>query len=171
MIPMHRLWLHGLYGPRCLLSPERPLNWITHSLTPVCRSDRLFACPSVYPSVNGIMSARSVSSTILARSILIFFSKIVNLNFWRFFFYFRLLDRVCTDVPQSLSSTVPLSTSPYVSQSQCSLTLYSPVPILSSPFFPHEVRPTFPSLCVSWSLYFPVPMFSSPFTPQPRYSQ
>ena len=35
MIPMYRLWLHGLYGlygPRCPLSPERPLNLITHSL-------------------------------------------------------------------------------------------------------------------------------------------
>ena len=33
MIPMYRLWLHhlyGLYGPRCLLSPEMPLNLITH---------------------------------------------------------------------------------------------------------------------------------------------
>ena len=39
MIPMYRLWLHGLYelyGPRCPLSPERPLNLITHSLT--CKS-------------------------------------------------------------------------------------------------------------------------------------
>ena len=37
MIPMYRLWLHclyGLYGPHCPLSPERPLNLITHSLTP-----------------------------------------------------------------------------------------------------------------------------------------
>ena len=36
MIPMYRLWLHdiyGLYGPRCPLSPERPLNLIIHSLT------------------------------------------------------------------------------------------------------------------------------------------
>ena len=36
MIPMYRLWLHSLYGlyePRCLLSPERLLNLITHSLT------------------------------------------------------------------------------------------------------------------------------------------
>ena len=36
MIPMFRLWLHslyGLYGPRCLLSPERPLNLVTHSIT------------------------------------------------------------------------------------------------------------------------------------------
>ena len=35
MIPMYRLWLHGLYGlygPRCPLSPDRPLNLITHSL-------------------------------------------------------------------------------------------------------------------------------------------
>ena len=32
MIPTYRLWLHSLYGPRCLLSPERPLNLITHSL-------------------------------------------------------------------------------------------------------------------------------------------
>ena len=35
MVPMYRLWLHGLcglYGPRCPLSPERPLNLITHSL-------------------------------------------------------------------------------------------------------------------------------------------
>ena len=36
MIPMYRLWLHGLYelyGPRCPLSPERPLtHWgrVTH---------------------------------------------------------------------------------------------------------------------------------------------
>ena len=39
MIPMYRLWLHvfyGLYGPHCLLSPERPLNLITHSLTRIC---------------------------------------------------------------------------------------------------------------------------------------
>ena len=37
MIPMYRLWLHslfGLYGPCCPLSPERPLNLITHSLPP-----------------------------------------------------------------------------------------------------------------------------------------
>ena len=36
MIPMYRLWLHGLYGlygPRNPLSPERPLNLITQSLT------------------------------------------------------------------------------------------------------------------------------------------
>ena len=35
MIPMYRLCLHGLYGlygPRCPLSPERPLNWFTKSL-------------------------------------------------------------------------------------------------------------------------------------------
>ena len=34
-ISMYRLWLHGLYelyGPRCPLSPRRPLNLITHSL-------------------------------------------------------------------------------------------------------------------------------------------
>ena len=34
LIPMCRLWLHGLYwlyGPHCPLSPERPLNLITHS--------------------------------------------------------------------------------------------------------------------------------------------
>ena len=36
MIPMYRLWLrslYGLYGPRCLLSPKRLLNLITHSLS------------------------------------------------------------------------------------------------------------------------------------------
>ena len=33
MIPMYRLQLHGLYGPGCPLSPERPLNSITHSLS------------------------------------------------------------------------------------------------------------------------------------------
>ena len=36
IISMYRLWLHGLYrlyGPRCPLSPGRPLNLITHSLT------------------------------------------------------------------------------------------------------------------------------------------
>ena len=35
MIPIYRLWLHGLYGlyrPCCPLSPERPLNLITHSV-------------------------------------------------------------------------------------------------------------------------------------------
>ena len=34
MIPMYRLWLHGLYGLhglRCPLSPKRLLNLITHS--------------------------------------------------------------------------------------------------------------------------------------------
>ena len=34
MIPMYKLWLHGLYGlfgPHCLVSPERPLNLIIHS--------------------------------------------------------------------------------------------------------------------------------------------
>ena len=36
-----------------------------------------------------------------------------------------------TDVPQSLSSTVPLFTSPFVSQSRCSPTLYSPVPMFT----------------------------------------
>ena len=33
MIPMYRLWLHGLYvlhGLRCLMSPKKPLNLITH---------------------------------------------------------------------------------------------------------------------------------------------
>ena len=37
MIPMYRLWLHGLYGlhgPRCPLSPKGLLNLITRSLTP-----------------------------------------------------------------------------------------------------------------------------------------
>ena len=36
MIPMYRLWLHGLYGlygPPCPLSPERLINLITYSLT------------------------------------------------------------------------------------------------------------------------------------------
>ena len=35
MIPMYGLRLHGLYGlygPRCPLSPERPLNLSTHSV-------------------------------------------------------------------------------------------------------------------------------------------
>ena len=47
MIPM---WLHGLYGqygPRCLLSPERPLNSFTHTLTcfttiRLCQSHGMF---------------------------------------------------------------------------------------------------------------------------------
>ena len=60
--------------------------------------------------------------------------------------------RVRTDVPQPLYSTVPLFTSPYVSQSRCSPTLYSPL-------FPHEVRPMFPSPCVPQSLFSPVSMF------------
>ena len=39
MIPMYSLWLDGLYGPRCPLSPERQLNLITHSLA---YSDRIW---------------------------------------------------------------------------------------------------------------------------------
>ena len=31
---MYRLWLHGLYGPRCPLSPKRPINLISLSLFP-----------------------------------------------------------------------------------------------------------------------------------------
>ena len=39
MIPICRLWLHGLYGlngPRCPLSSKRSLNLITHSSRPTC---------------------------------------------------------------------------------------------------------------------------------------
>ena len=32
IIPMYRLWLSGLYGPRCPLSPKRPINLISLSL-------------------------------------------------------------------------------------------------------------------------------------------
>ena len=47
MITVYRLWLHGLYrlyGPCCPLSPERPLNLITHSLPwrLYCDCDLLF---------------------------------------------------------------------------------------------------------------------------------
>ena len=38
IIPMYRLWLHGLYGlygPQCLLSPKRLINLISLSLVPV----------------------------------------------------------------------------------------------------------------------------------------
>ena len=40
IIPMYRLWLHGLYGlygPQCLLSPKRPIN-LTHwgRVTHIC---------------------------------------------------------------------------------------------------------------------------------------
>ena len=69
------------------------------------------------------------------------------------------------DVPQSLSSTVPLFTSPYVSQSRCSPTLYSPVPIFRSPFLPPRGTPY-----VSQSLCFPVPLLPSPYVLQPLYS-
>ena len=80
------------------------------------------------------------------------------------------IKRVRTDVPQSQSSTVPMLTSPYVSQSRfphpyIPQFLYSP-----TPFFPNEASPMFPGLCVSQSLCFPVPMFSSPFIHQSRYS-
>ena len=40
-IPMYRLWLHslyGLYGPRCPLSPKRPINLISLSF-PSMRKD------------------------------------------------------------------------------------------------------------------------------------
>ena len=46
-IQMDRLWLHGLYGlygPRCLLSPERPLNLITHSLMLIKKEDPRTFC-------------------------------------------------------------------------------------------------------------------------------
>ena len=66
-----------------------------------------------------------------------------------------------TDVPQSLSSTVPLFTSPYVSQSRCSSTLYSPVPMFPSPFLPPQGTPY-----VSQSLCFPVSLLPSPYVPQ-----
>ena len=41
LIPMYIVWLpclYGLYGLQCLLSPERPLNLITHSLASVLLS-------------------------------------------------------------------------------------------------------------------------------------
>ena len=72
-----------------------------------------------------------------------------------------LMGRVRTDVPQSLSSKVPLFTSPYVSQSRCSPTLYSPVPMFPSPFLPRRGTPY-----VSKSLCFPVHLLPSPYVPQ-----
>ena len=33
VIPMYRLWLHGLYAPQCPLSPKRPINLISLSLS------------------------------------------------------------------------------------------------------------------------------------------
>ena len=56
-IPMYRLWLHGLYGLyrlRCLLSPERPLNLITHSLLLFIPVPSLIIVGSIdVPSHNG----------------------------------------------------------------------------------------------------------------------
>ena len=62
-------------------------------------------------------------------------------------------------------SLVPLFTSPYVSQSRCSATLYSPVPIFPSPCLPPRGTPY-----VSQSLCFPVPLLPSPYVLQPLYS-
>ena len=33
ILPMYRLWLNGLYGPRCPLSSKRPINLISLSLS------------------------------------------------------------------------------------------------------------------------------------------
>ena len=41
IIPMYRLWLHGLYGPRCPLSPKRPINLIS-----------LLVCRRIYASLS-----------------------------------------------------------------------------------------------------------------------
>ena len=54
MIPMYRLWLHGLYGlyvHRWSQSPERPLNLISHSL-PLLRG----------PLTTGIVASQCTSS-------------------------------------------------------------------------------------------------------------
>ena len=72
--------------------------------------------------------------------------------------------RVRTDVPQSLSSTVPLFTSPFVSQSRCSPTLYSPVPMFPSPCLLPRGTPH-----VSQSLCCPVPLLPSPYPPVPLF--
>ena len=74
-----------------------------------------------------------------------------------------------TDVPQSLSSTVPLFTSPYVSQSRCSPTLYL-ISIFPSPFLPPRGTPcfpvsVFPSPFASQYLCSPAPLFPSPDIP------
>ena len=120
-----------------------------------------------------------------------------GLNVWRLisvivaWLTLTYLAGVRTDVPQSLSSTVPLFTSTYVSQSRCSPTLYSPFPIFPSPFLPPRGTPYvsqslcfpvlmlprngFPSLCfpnifpspyVPQSLCSAVPLFPSPQAPQ-----
>ena len=77
---------------------------------------------------------------------------------------------VRTDVPQSLSSTVPLFTSPYVPQSQCSPTLNPPVPMFPSPFLPprgtpYDSQSLFPIPFASQSLCSPK-MFPNPYVPQ-----
>ena len=49
---MYRLWLHGLYGPRCLLSPAVKVNHsLTHSL-PCCRCISIMPVPGSLPGPN-----------------------------------------------------------------------------------------------------------------------
>ena len=77
-----------------------------------------------------------------------------------------LVEWVRTDVPQPLSSTVPLFTNPYVSPSGCSPTLYSPVPSTPTMYtlcFPLSM---FPSPFAPRSLCSPVPLFPSLYIPQ-----
>ena len=64
MIPMYRLRLHGLcglYGPRCPLSPERPLNLITHSHPAIPRAVLDSFMPSAHRCVLGLNIDRRLS--------------------------------------------------------------------------------------------------------------
>ena len=73
VIPIYRLWLHGLYGlygPRNPLSPERPLNLITQSLTrPWCEGNPLVASPR-----------KGVSNAELCFCFVLFWFAFVSLN-------------------------------------------------------------------------------------------
>ena len=74
-----------------------------------------------------------------------------------FFSTFSIWRNICNSSPylrQSLCSSVPMFPSPDVPRPYIPQFLYSP-----APFFTHQVRPMFPSLCVSQSLCFPVPWF------------
>ena len=57
IIPMYRLWLHGLYGPRCPVSPKRPINLISLSL--FCKNYVYWAyqtCQNKQPRLSPIWS-------------------------------------------------------------------------------------------------------------------
>ena len=108
MIPMYRLWLHGLcglYGPCCRLSPEKLLNLINHSLTHSpwwLHQMETFSTLLAICAGNSLVPGEFLAQRPVMRSFDVFFDLRLNKRLswdWWFETLSRPLWRHCNDSP------------------------------------------------------------------------